>query len=280
MIREGQGQKDEFTGHRDSHPPRITDVEVEEIRSGVLVSVTITWKTDEPSDSQVEYGIGSATERITPLDAGMVRAHRVTILGLSPGEMYDFRVRSTDAAGNTGVSGDHTFSTVLKRSGGKWELYSQRLFSGLSTATSPSWAAEDPSFFISTVKVIQLSDHSATIEWQTDRAADSRIEYDTERDSLHSEAFTHLPLKDRREMTIDGCYECHPDLLKGPSHPVGIFPKPQMKVSQDLPRIEGGMITCVTCHEPHRSLERYLLRKNWKRELCVNCHDPDNLQGE
>ncbi|NIO04687.1 MAG: hypothetical protein GTN74_08740 [Proteobacteria bacterium] len=59
-------------------------------------------------------------------------------------------------------------------------------------------------------------------------------------------------------------------------HPVRIDLKDPVRLSPDLPRIEDGMITCITCHEPHRSLDEYLLRKNWKRELCLSSHNPKN----
>src|SRR3989441_1140482 len=46
-------------------------------------SATITWTTDEASDSQVEYGTTSAYGRSTVLNASLVTAHSQALSGLS-----------------------------------------------------------------------------------------------------------------------------------------------------------------------------------------------------
>ena len=73
---------------------------------------TITWKTNEPSTSQVHYGLteayGSATRHYTTLPY----AHSVVVSGLAPGTLYHYSVRSVDAAGNVSLSADQTFTTA------------------------------------------------------------------------------------------------------------------------------------------------------------------------
>ena len=72
---------------------------------------TVTWITDEPADSQVEYGTTTAYGSSTPLDTTKVTSHGQILSGLVPETTYHYRVRSTDAAGNTATSTDRTFTT-------------------------------------------------------------------------------------------------------------------------------------------------------------------------
>jgi Bacterial Ig domain/Purple acid Phosphatase, N-terminal domain/Glucodextranase, domain B/Abnormal spindle-like microcephaly-assoc'd, ASPM-SPD-2-Hydin len=74
-------------------------------------SVTIGWRTNEPSDSQVEYGPTSSYGNLAPLNTTRVTSHEQTINGLAPNTWYQFRIRSRDAAGNLGVSGSYKFKT-------------------------------------------------------------------------------------------------------------------------------------------------------------------------
>jgi hypothetical protein len=75
----------------DPEPPIIFDVE----QTG---RATITWKTDEPSDSSVNYGITTSLTS-TAYNGTMTTAHIVELLLIEPGT-YFFEVASTDLAGN------------------------------------------------------------------------------------------------------------------------------------------------------------------------------------
>ncbi|HEV2755706.1 MAG TPA: PQQ-dependent sugar dehydrogenase [Actinomycetota bacterium] len=90
----------------DTTPPVISGVRV---AYPSKTSVRITWTTDEPSDSQVEYGTTTAYGTVTPLDAARVTQHSVTITGLRSTTTYNFRVLSRDAAGNLATSANGTF---------------------------------------------------------------------------------------------------------------------------------------------------------------------------
>jgi glucose/arabinose dehydrogenase/PKD repeat protein len=61
--------------------------------------VTITWTTDVPADSQVQYGPTATYGSTTPLDRTLVTGHSVTITGLARRTLYAFQVLSRDAAG-------------------------------------------------------------------------------------------------------------------------------------------------------------------------------------
>ena len=62
--------------------------------------VTITWATDVPGDSQVQYGTTTAYGSTTALDRNLVISHSVTITGLARKKQYFFQVLSKDATGN------------------------------------------------------------------------------------------------------------------------------------------------------------------------------------
>ena len=72
-------------------------------------SVTITWTTNEPSTSQVDYGPTTSYGSTTPLDSTLVTAHSVTLIGLTSNATYNFRVHSSDALANEAVSANATF---------------------------------------------------------------------------------------------------------------------------------------------------------------------------
>lgn len=73
---------------------------------------TIVWTTNESSDTQVEYGQTTSYGASTVLNTSLVTAHTATIAGLSPGTMYNYRVKSRDAATNLGISLNNTFMTA------------------------------------------------------------------------------------------------------------------------------------------------------------------------
>ncbi len=75
-------------------------------------SATVTWTTNEPADSQVNYGLTTAYGATTTLDAALVTSHSVVIGSLAPSTIYNFRVRSTDGSGNAGVSTNYTVQTT------------------------------------------------------------------------------------------------------------------------------------------------------------------------
>ena len=76
------------------------------------LSATISWATDSPATSQVEYGMTTAYGSSTLLDKGLVTSHSVILTGLAPNTMYHFRVRSKDSSGQETMSeADQTFTT-------------------------------------------------------------------------------------------------------------------------------------------------------------------------
>jgi hypothetical protein len=95
-------------GAADTTPPTISSVASSAITS---FGATITWSTNEASDTQVEYGTTISYGSSTTLNASMVTSHSQGLSALSASTLYHYRVKSKDAANNLATSGDFTFTT-------------------------------------------------------------------------------------------------------------------------------------------------------------------------
>src|SRR5262245_13968339 len=93
----------------DTAPPIIRSVKSSNILD---LGATITWITNEPADSQVEYGTTTAYGTLSSLVPDLSYNHWVNLWNLTPGTLYHFRVRSRDASGVLALSADFTFTTT------------------------------------------------------------------------------------------------------------------------------------------------------------------------
>lgn len=91
--------------------------------------------------------------------------------------------------------------------------------------------------------------------------------------SIDPAAELHELRRAPEDLAIDACYSCHPANGLGLSHPVRIYPleSDSMKIPDILPTV-NNMLTCVTCHSPHGSNTKKLIRLEAKTQLCVACH--------
>ncbi|MDH7481597.1 MAG: family 10 glycosylhydrolase [Armatimonadota bacterium] len=106
-------------GGNDTTPPVISNVS----SAAGQTSATITWTTDEPATSQVEYGTTQNYGSQTPEDTSLVINHSVIISGLQPATLYHYRVKSKDASGNPAVSSDYTFTTAPASQNGEFRAF-------------------------------------------------------------------------------------------------------------------------------------------------------------
>jgi peroxiredoxin/chitodextrinase len=90
-------------------PPTISGVKVLNITDS---SATVTWETDMPTTSQIEYGTTSDYGLTTPPDNDFTTGHSVALTGLNPNTTYHFEVKSQDASGNEATSEAQTFTTL------------------------------------------------------------------------------------------------------------------------------------------------------------------------
>src|SRR5262245_51723158 len=132
----------------DTTPPVISGVTAGSIGA---TTATITWTTNENSDSQVEYGPTTAYGQSTTLNTSLLTAHAEGLSGLTAGTLYHYRVKSKDAAGNLAVSGDFSFTTATA-----------------GDVTPP---------VITGVSSSAVTNDTATITWTTNEPADSQVEY-------------------------------------------------------------------------------------------------------
>jgi hypothetical protein len=64
-------------------------------------SATITWDTNEASDSRVDYGTNPSSLTSSQQSSALVSSHSVQLNGLDPNTTYYYRVTSSDAASNS-----------------------------------------------------------------------------------------------------------------------------------------------------------------------------------
>ncbi|UZE94202.1 MAG: LamG domain-containing protein [Candidatus Pacearchaeota archaeon] len=92
----------------DKTPPTITDITPNDITNG---EATITWMTNEVSNSSVNYGeaenLGSVEGSIS-----LVLSHSVTLTSLETLTLYYYNVTSCDAVGNCNTTGLFNFTTI------------------------------------------------------------------------------------------------------------------------------------------------------------------------
>jgi hypothetical protein len=137
-----------FTTAGAGGPPLISGVTA----SGITpTSATITWVTDQPYTSQVEFGTTKAYGSLSVFSSALTTGHSVTLTGLMPGTNYDYAALSTNSAGQTSTSANMTFTTT-------------------STAGSTT---------ISGVTAGSITATSAVIAWTTDQPSASQVEYGT-----------------------------------------------------------------------------------------------------
>lgn len=125
-----------------------------ETESVATSSVTITWNTDFPSDSQVEYGNSENFGSLTPLNSALTTSHAVTIAGLAVNTNYIFRVKSKPlGAAAATVSNNYEFNTL----------------------NNSAPVAEAPN--ILSVTAAPASSSDVLITWATNKGGTSQVQY-------------------------------------------------------------------------------------------------------
>ena len=82
----------------DVTPPVISSLSL--IPGVDVFSVTVTWATDEPAESRIDYGTSPTTLNLSVEQLDLVMAHSLDLTGLSPVTTYYYRVTSVDLDGN------------------------------------------------------------------------------------------------------------------------------------------------------------------------------------
>jgi protocatechuate 3,4-dioxygenase beta subunit len=134
------------------------DLSAPQIVAGPLVvhlsdtSVSISWTTNEPATSRVDYGLGGLTTTIN--DNALTTNHTVTLLNLTPVSTYTFRVGSVDSSGN-----GPTFSAP----------------GTFNTQAAPGDVT--PPVFTDGPTVVFVDQTTAIVQWTTDEPSTSVLDY-------------------------------------------------------------------------------------------------------
>jgi hypothetical protein len=191
----------------DTVPPDITNVQVQDVTDN---AVTVTWDTNEDSDSLVNYGL-KPDYGIVRIPGADKKSHSITLDGLEPGRTYHFRVVSSDSNGNQGISADYkvqtTGQTETNQSQQTQSQQNQTIQSSSQSQTSSQSQSQTSQQIQKNIQQIQSPQElqkiisqatqalqgitkaltivgpptvvakttSATISWTTDREADSKV---------------------------------------------------------------------------------------------------------
>ena len=136
----------QFIGVAATPPPVIAGVNVAQLAT---TTAAIICKTAEPATAQIEYGLSTNYNFLTPAEFCRDTTHVFTLTGLFPNTTYHFRVRGQDAAGQLVMSRDTTFTTPADR--------------------------QPP--VITNLAATNLTATAATIRWMTDERSTSQVEF-------------------------------------------------------------------------------------------------------
>ncbi|HBR16774.1 MAG: hypothetical protein A3G39_04515 [Deltaproteobacteria bacterium RIFCSPLOWO2_12_FULL_43_16] len=236
---------------KDQEAPFIKEAAVEEIKQAIFLEAAVKWETDKISNSIVEYGLTPQYGETAISDKVFVKEHKITLSGLKHSKQYHYRVLSRDIFGNIGVSNDFMLDTSIQIN----KIDAAKVID----KTRP---------VVKDVNIFRIKDaKDIYLKITSDRPIKAYLTAN-EPAEMDKHGFGLAPAGFSR---INACVKCH---SQGASHPVGIRSKglKTTKIPAELPTIEGGMLTCVTCHYPHGGDKRYFARLDFQRDLCVACH--------
>lgn len=82
------------------------------VTTATTKTITATWTTDEPSTTQVRYGLGFAVTQATPEMPALVTSHSIKLSALSSNSTYTIQIFSRDALGNASLSATKPVKTA------------------------------------------------------------------------------------------------------------------------------------------------------------------------
>ncbi len=100
-------------------------------------SAQITWTTNDPATSTVNYGTSSSALTSTVTDGTLVTSHTATLAGLTSGLIYYYRVTSADASSNTSTY-PATGNSPLSFATCPCSVWSNSALPGTPSANDPS----------------------------------------------------------------------------------------------------------------------------------------------
>ncbi len=156
----------------DTAAPILGGVTVSNITA---TSVTVDWATNEPATGEVQYGL-TTSYGSSKVDTSLVTKRVITLTGLTPNTVYQYRVRSRDAAGNTATSPNWNFKTAAS-----------------SDTVAP---------VLGGVTVANITATSVTVDWATNEPATGEVQYGLT--TSYGSSRTDASLATRRIITLSG----------------------------------------------------------------------------
>jgi len=230
---------------------KLSRVTVDEIEKRGFARATISWDTDVFATSEIEYR--SRGERGSTFKANdlYTKDHRIILDGLKHKSRYYFRAVSRDIYGNTVKSEEYAFDTA--------EVFSHRTETGRDNAILP---------MVERLQVFRIQKNRGLyLKVSANKPSEISVRIKDIKKMGDNHGFGLLPARYSR---IDICSKCHP---YDSSHPVGVSAiSSKSNMPDGLPTIEDGIITCVTCHQPHGGSRKYYSRFDFRKDLCMRCH--------
>ena len=226
-------------------------VKVDEVRKRSFVHATISWDTNAFATTEIEYLSKGRYPYRFSMDNSYTKAHKIVLRDLRHKRRYRFSVISRDIYGNMLQSGEYIIDTSKE-------------FSHLNKPLENDL----PYPFISLMRVFKINGKEGFyLRVSANKPSEIlvRLNEVEQLDIRHGRGFVS-----EKFLKIDICYKCHPP---DASHPVGVKAKgDKVKTPDDLPTIQGGIITCITCHKPHGGERTYFNRFDFRKDLCIKCH--------
>lgn len=166
----------------DTTAPQISLITVAPITT---ISATVAWTTNELATSQIQYGTTVSYGQTVSLGGTPSLTHSTALTSLSPDTTYHYRLTSTDASGNIGLSSDETFTTDAL----------PQVQAQVQSQTS--------TVVISGIETASVSTSTVTIAWTTNLPSDSQVEYG-DSDNLGSLTTLSSTLTTSHSVTIIG----------------------------------------------------------------------------
>jgi hypothetical protein len=116
-----------------------------------LGQATVTWKTDQPTTSTVEYGLTTSYGEKKE-SSSMTTDHSISLSSLNQGETYHYRVKGKDK--------------------------NNRLFSSSDNTFEPKSPAK-----ITDISISDVTEHSATVKFKTNVPTDSNVAFTNVQDN-------------------------------------------------------------------------------------------------
>ena len=141
---------------------KLSDAAISDIGE---TSAVVSWTTNLPASSEVEYGPSTNYVHTSGRDATLKTSHRMTLSSLASGRRYHLRIASQDPAGNAALSENLSFITTAVTAAPAMRSFS----SGTSTPPLASVAVND-------LRIVDQSPTTLTVAWSAPTVSDHVVD--------------------------------------------------------------------------------------------------------